>query len=47
MLIAETLAAALRFQSELYFGDPQNAVGPMRIHARTLGVGIVIVAPPT
>ena len=47
MLIAETLAAAIRFQSELYFGDPQNAVGPMRKHARTLGVGIVIVAPPT
>jgi hypothetical protein len=45
MLIAETLAAAIRQQSEIYVGDPQNAVGPMRKHARTLGVEIVIVAP--
>lgn len=45
MLIAETMAAAIRQQSEIYVGDPQNAVGPMRKHARTLGVEIVIVAP--
>ncbi len=45
MLIAETLAAAIRLQSEIYVGDPQNAVGPMRKHARTLGVEIVIVVP--
>lgn len=45
MLIAETLAAAIRFQSKVYVGDPQNAVGPMRKHARTLGVDIVIVVP--
>lgn len=47
MLIAETLAAAIHFQSEVYFGDPQNAIGPMRKHARALEVSIVIVAPPT
>jgi hypothetical protein len=47
MLIAETLAAAIHFQSELYFGDPQNAVGPMRKHAGVLGVDIVIVSPPS
>jgi hypothetical protein len=47
MLIAETLAAALRLQSPLYFGDTQNTIGPMRTHAQALGVEIVIVAPPT
>jgi len=47
MLIAETLAAAIHFQSELYFGDPQNTIGPMRKHARALGVDIIIVSPLT
>lgn len=47
MLIAETLAAAIRFQSEIYVGDPQNALGPMQKHARALGVEIVTVVPPT
>ena len=47
MLIAETLAAAIHFRSELYFGDPQNAIGPISEHARDLGVDIIIVSPPT
>jgi hypothetical protein len=38
ILIAETLAAAIRFQSDLYFGDPQNAVGPIREHAGVFGL---------
>ena len=44
ILIAETLAAAIRFQSDLYFGDPQNAVGPIREHARVFGLKIIVVA---
>lgn len=47
MLIAETLAAAIHFESDLYFGDPQNAVGPIGEYARVLGVNIIVVAPPT
>lgn len=47
MLIAETLAAAIRFQSDVYVGDPQNAVGPLRKHARALGVEIATLAPPS
>jgi hypothetical protein len=46
MLIAETLAAAIHLGSEIYVGDPQNAIGPLRKHARTLGLEIVTVAPP-
>ena len=44
ILIAETLAAAIRFQSDLYFGDPQNAVGPIREHAGVFGLNIIVVA---
>lgn len=47
ILIAETLAAAIHFQSDLYFGDPQNAVGPIGEYARVLGVHIIVVAPST
>jgi hypothetical protein len=46
MLIAETLAAAIHFESDLYFGDPQNAAGSIGEHAQVLGLNIVVVAPP-
>ena len=46
ILIAETLAAAIHFESDLYFGDPQNAAGSIGEHAQVLGLNIVVVAPP-
>lgn len=46
MLIAETLAAALHHRSAVFFGDPQNAVGPIAEHARSLGVDLTVVASP-
>jgi hypothetical protein len=47
MLIAETLAAAIHLQSDLYFGDSQNAMRAIDEHAATLGVSVVIVTPPS
>ena len=46
ILIAETLAATIHFESDLYFGDPQNAAGSIGEHAQVLGLNIVVVAPP-
>jgi hypothetical protein len=36
--------AAIRFQWDLYFGDPQNAVGPIREHAGVFGLNIIVAA---